>query len=321
MSVATLSPLVQARRRVFGRVLPPVLFAAFPLIRTYMRHAPENRIKGWLWEHVLYPYTIDHEQRLRLIQTDFGSYMVGMTRDHVFHHLWMFGVWEPNLTRWIGGRLRAGDAFVDVGANLGYFTMLGAQRVGPTGKVVAIEALPPAVALLQRNLSLNPSGNVRVVDVAAYDSETVLPMFYRSEDDVCGASLAWKWVGELDATVKTAPLSAILEHDELARTRLVKIDVEGAESHVVRGLLPVIDQMPGDAELVIELTATTYPEVKALLSPLGFRPYYLQNPFDAVSARSQSEVRPTRIADDAPLPQTAEGVTYVVFSRHDAAEL
>ena len=53
--------------------------------------------------------------------------------DLVQLYVWLFGVWEPDLTEFIRGRLDAGDTFVDVGANIGVFTLLASRRVGPTG--------------------------------------------------------------------------------------------------------------------------------------------------------------------------------------------
>lgn len=62
------------------------------------------------------------------------------TQDLIQRYLYLFGAWEPHLTGWLRRRLRPGDGFVDVGANIGVFSVLAARLVGESGRVVAIEA-------------------------------------------------------------------------------------------------------------------------------------------------------------------------------------
>jgi FkbM family methyltransferase len=73
------------------------------------------------------------------------------------------GVWEPALSEFILRHVHDGDVCVDAGANCGYFSLLLAQRVAPSGKVIAIEAAPDNVRRLRANLELN--GAAGIVDV------------------------------------------------------------------------------------------------------------------------------------------------------------
>jgi hypothetical protein len=57
-----------------------------------------------------------------------GWHITGHTRDWIQRNLYYFGLWEPNLSAWIESRLSPGDVFIDVGANIGYFTLLAANR-------------------------------------------------------------------------------------------------------------------------------------------------------------------------------------------------
>src|SRR5581483_1164816 len=91
-------------------------------------------------------------------------------------------------------------------------------------------------------------------------------------------------IGPREADVEAKPLADILTADEIARARIVKIDVEGAEVAAVQGLLPALPQMPQTVELVIELSASTEREVRAMLEPLGFYPYVLANPSTPLEA-------------------------------------
>src|SRR5690606_39869903 len=89
----------------------------------------------------------------------------------------------PNLTTWLSGRLARGDVFVDVGANIGYYTVLSAKRVGPHGHVVAIEAFQDISAALTQHINRNHLCNVRVVNEAVSD---------RAQEDELFHGLSWK---------------------------------------------------------------------------------------------------------------------------------
>lgn len=81
------------------------------------------------------------------------------------------GVYEPHVTAALSAVLREGQCVVDVGANVGYFTMLAARRVGPRGHVVALEPLPRNVRLLLANTRINAADNVRVLPFGAAERE------------------------------------------------------------------------------------------------------------------------------------------------------
>ena len=148
------------------------------------------------------------------------------------------GVWEPVLTRWLEARLSPGDTFIDVGANVGYFSILASRLVGPNGSVVAIEASPTIFGRLERGLRSNRLENVRAVH-AVVASEEGSQMVYLGPDWHTGLT-ATHLEPELtpESEVRAAALPALLTPGELGRARFMKIDVEGAESDVIAGLAP-----------------------------------------------------------------------------------
>jgi FkbM family methyltransferase len=147
-------------------------------------------------------------------------------------------------------------------------------------------------------LERNGTKNVRPLQLAAFDRETVLPIYtIPDEENAGGASLA-RAVGPQEADVVAKPLSQMLTAGEIARTRLVKIDVEGAEVAAVAGLIPALEDMRADLELVVEALPETVDAVCSALGAAGFRASPLANPPDPLEA--------------------AEQVTYLVFSRRDA---
>src|ERR1700721_67279 len=91
-----------------------------------------------------------------LVETRWGGMLLLDTRDSVLGPaLMLYGLWETDVTNWFQDILRPGHVFADVGANIGYYTLLGSQLVGDNGHVFAIEAHPRMAELLSRHVSVN----------------------------------------------------------------------------------------------------------------------------------------------------------------------
>ena len=109
-----------------------------------------------------------------LVATRWGAKMLVSTEDiAISPWLALDGLWEAQVTAWMEANLRSGQVFVDVGANVGYFTLLGAKLVGGEGHVVAVEAHPRLAELLRRNVVINGHhGYTTVYERAAWSSTT-----------------------------------------------------------------------------------------------------------------------------------------------------
>ncbi|MEF3112476.1 FkbM family methyltransferase [Streptomyces chrestomyceticus] len=290
-----------------------------------MRYAPGTLGKAGIVESYLNAGLRDHP-RIRRARTRFGATFVTDTQDLIQRYIYLFGVWEPHLTRWLERRLRPGDVFVDVGANIGYYSLLASRLVGEKGTVVALEASPDFHRVLRKQVAINGCGNVRAVNAAISDREEMLTFILASSHNM-GANSIVPYAGEAESTFEVAaqPLSDVLSADELARARVIKIDVEGAEGSVVRGLVPLLDQLRSDAELAIEVTPQRMLELgesaEELLGALrahGFHMYRLPNDYTAsrypAALRREAAV-PIRWRE--PITEESE----LLFSRVDAEAL
>jgi FkbM family methyltransferase len=295
-----------------------------PLLRAYLRYAPFAASKEALWNTVVEPYFAWHPHEF-LASTVFHRKIAGDTQDFIQQCIYYQGIWEPHLTHWIRRRLTPGDTFVDVGANIGYFSLLASQRVGPAGTVVALEASPGIFGALQRNLALNRAHNVRAVNVAVSDAEGMLRLFRGLSHNIGETTVVPQEGFELECEVRAAPLGTLLRPEEACNVRLVKIDVEGAEWSVVTGMIPLLEQSNPDLEVIVEV----HPELLArqgrrpegllgLFHDAGFYAYHLEKDFVQFPGSSPpKEIRPRRLPADA----TVDEETDVVFSRQDAKQL
>jgi FkbM family methyltransferase len=147
------------------------------------------------------------------------------------------GVNEWAVQEWLAGNLYPGDVVYDVGANVGFFTVLVARLVGKDGHVYAFEPVPDNIAAVQHNLGLNKMTQVTVLQQAVSDEvgEGKLLLAHYSGGatlDKVGAPPDLK--GELLVPLTT--LDALTEQPDYLQPNLVKIDVEGAEINVLRGM-------------------------------------------------------------------------------------
>jgi FkbM family methyltransferase len=185
------------------------------LYRIYMR------VYGWVS-----PRTI--------ATTIFGTKFVCARADFIQRRLAFFGLFEPNLTYFTRSALGPDDIFIDVGANIGYFTMMAAVAVGPGGKVYAIEASPRTYELLRANLALNGLENVVAVNVAVTDTECYVRLGSVDSRNL-GATMVERVAGPEAGSIRGRPLADIVAPD-MDNARMIKVDVEGSE-HLI---LPAI---------------------------------------------------------------------------------
>lgn len=287
-----------------------------PMAQSYLRQTTTPFLKQWVWDNF---HWREHSYTTR---TRFGATMRGRSTDIVQGYIYYFGVWEPNLTHFIRGRL-AGlgqRSFIDVGANVGYFTLLAAGSL-PHGKVVSIEAFPSIYDHLVENVRLNDFRHVRTIHNAVTAKPESIEMFHGGSENE-GATTSVKGVYQSEAiVVEGQPLGALLSDEEIAGARLIKIDVEGAEYHVVKGMAPLLARLPQDAEVVVEVTPSAASEVEiaeifSIFEKEGFFPYALSNSYDPdYYLFSQKIDQPVR------LEAMPDHQIDVIFSRVDAKRL
>ena len=154
-------------------------------------------------------------------------------RETISNFLRAFGVWQRPILAFMMTYLKEGDVFVDVGANLGYFSVYAALCVGASGRVHAVEPDPDNAALLAANIVLNGLSNVRLHQTAVSDFCGDAP-FFHDRFNAGGHSLLDK--GDLSAgpNVTVTTVDRLLAGEPKAK--LIKIDVQGAEMGVLRGM-------------------------------------------------------------------------------------
>jgi len=160
------------------------------------------------------------------------------------------GKWEPYETQLVMERLTANSTFLDMGANIGYYTAIAASIIGTEGSIYAFEPDPANFQLLQRNLAINNLRHVNAVEAAVSDkdSEGVL---YLNEGNFGDHQIYDNGEGRASRSIRLINPSNYLQ-DKVSRIDLVKIDTQGAEYQILNGLMPLLRKQAAMPSLIIE---------------------------------------------------------------------
>lgn len=150
---------------------------------------------------------------------------------------WGYRGYEAGTVRLLVQLLKPGSCFVDVGANIGYFTLLAGGLLEPDGRIYAFEPFPQAYHWLEHNLQQNQLSCVSIQNTAVSDSDGGKTLFLPSDGAWTNASLIAEFTEHSDSlAIKAIRLETFLAVQSNPHVDLIKIDVEGAELQVLAGM-------------------------------------------------------------------------------------
>jgi FkbM family methyltransferase len=187
---------------------------------------------------------------------------------------------EQGTVEWIASEVKPGDVFYDVGANVGIYTLLAARRVGEAGLVCAFEPHVPTAHSLLRNVAENAlQGRVKVLTCALHEREGHFDFnYYRWTP---GSSMS-QLDGVVDADEREfTPVGSELKYattvDLLVERRTVpqpdhvKIDVDGNELLVLRGMDAVLEAPRRPRSIQVEINSRYRDRVYSFMEDHGYR--------------------------------------------------
>jgi FkbM family methyltransferase len=175
----------------------------------------------------------------------FGLRFVGPSADCITRHIYRLGAHEPQITRYLIEHVRIGanDIAVDVGANLGWYSVLLDRLSEDGARIFAFEPDPQTYRLLTENLRANAADAVAASNIALGETPGTATLHrYKASNNGRHTLVEAGRVGVCDVQVPVQTLESFLSEQGLgdARIRLLKIDVEGFEYFVLRGARGVL---------------------------------------------------------------------------------
>ncbi len=238
-----------------------------------------RRLRELPWRLVL-PRLLNGTGATRRVtaRTFFGRRMQVHLPDLVGVKLYQYGFFEEGLTRAIVEALPENGVFVDIGAHVGYYSLLASTLVGPGGWVVSFEPTPRTCAELKDNTAR--LGNVTVVPKAAWDGPARLTLRdFGWRQSSFNSVMAARVTKEVQSTAIEVDAIAIDDWLEANNTvpNFIKIDAESAEHRVLRGLRrtlqrhrPIVSLEVGDYNLP---GVPTSAELIRSVIDLGYQPW------------------------------------------------
>jgi FkbM family methyltransferase len=173
------------------------------------------------------------------------------------------GTYEPENQKIFEKKLKKDDIVYDIGAHAGFYTLLAAEIIGPKGKVFSFEPNPRNVSYLKRHIEMNGYKNIQVLETAV--AEKAGTRFFDPQED----SFYGRFKAGEELKVKTVALDDLCLMGELPFPDVVKIDVEGAELDVLKGMVKIMKK----SKPIIFLSTHSQELCNSclnLLEPLGY---------------------------------------------------
>lgn len=162
--------------------------------------------------------------------------------------------------------LSEGDIFIDVGANVGYYSIVASKRVGLLGHVIAIEAFPDTVEQLRTNITLNCAHNIEVIQAAAY-SETGKKVVLEFTKGFWGQVRVAEEIKNDGQQIFCSTIRIDDVCKAYSHIKVLKLDIEGAEYEALRGAEETLLKV----EYVIAECTQKKREIISLLKEKGFQ--------------------------------------------------
>jgi FkbM family methyltransferase len=148
--------------------------------------------------------------------------------------LYQDGVWEPPVTEAIKKLARPGMIALDVGADIGYYSLQMSRLVGPQGRVIAFEPIPAARERLKHNIALNGCTNIEVSEYALGNQEG--NVYLEDPFKKSRLNLTKSAAGAGDIKVSIKRLDELIGDMNLSSVDIIKMDIEGAEHEALLGM-------------------------------------------------------------------------------------
>jgi len=199
-------------------------------------------------------------------------------------------LYHPALSRLFAQLVRARDGVIDIGAHIGYLTLLAATLVGPEGWVLACEPEEKNLRYLQENIALNGFTQVHVMPLALGLAPKTAKLFRNADDDAAHA--LWN-VGRHPAylqsrlqratqDVRVEALDTMLRGVQFPGIRLIHLDTCGAELDILQGAVGTLEgqQVPyvicAMHRFGLQQMGTSEQELRHFMGYMGYTPYWIR---------------------------------------------
>lgn len=210
----------------------------------------------------------------------YNSFTVNLNlNDWIQQQVYFLGEYEKPEISFINKILSEGDVFIDIGANIGLFTINASRTVGKKGTVISFEAFSSNFFKLKKHVEINHLTNVNLEHLAISDTEKTLEIYLNNKDQNLGMASSYLEYFDTIEKIKATSLDIYTKEKALEKINFIKIDIEGGEYDALSGMKNVL--MNYKPILLIEINRETLSKIgkseKDLIELLESCTYQLTN--------------------------------------------
>lgn len=200
------------------------------------------------YKHIFLPFDLFKDEKAII---NFRGFKLNLCLDDwIQQNIYFKGSYENLELNWIEENLNPEDVFIDIGANIGIFTLTAAQKIGQ-GKVYSFEPFEQNHNSLIKNIELNPFKNIQVEKFAIAESEKEISLFYDDEDKNLGMVSSYNLSKKNETIIKAIALDDYVLSNKIKKVDIIKMDIEGNELYALQGMKNVLkNQKP---KLLVEV--------------------------------------------------------------------
>ncbi len=205
--------------------------------------------------------------------------------NEVFRALFVRGIYDPNLIVTVNTLLHKGGTFIDVGSNMGYFSLLASKVVGENGRILAVEPSSRDFTRLVDNININHIENITPYRLAISDKNGKTKLSVACEErsslNTLGTSFGFKGIEKVAVEdVDTTTIDELVKKERITSVDVLKVDIEGSEMVALRGARDTIEKfrpviLLGTNEGALSACGVDIKELKNLLKELRYKSYVL----------------------------------------------
>jgi FkbM family methyltransferase len=250
------------------------------LFRAFFNLGPFRKTYFGFYTRLFKPYNLFKGVRKRVLYKNKFTLELAVD-DWIQQNLYFLQEYEEKEMKFLESFLKKGDVFIDIGANIGLYSLVASELVGLEGKVFAFEPLRKNHEALQKYLQLNSVRNVTLEKLAVSDKPGTIALHLNEEDSNNGMATAFADSFTFSETVPTVPLDLHFANEPDLKINLIKIDIEGGEFLALKGMEGLLKKYKPALLLeidpnILERTPFQQEDIETFLAELGYRKFYLK---------------------------------------------
>lgn len=190
-------------------------------------------------KYIFKPYHLLDGVKKRIVYRDSIALNLDLA-DWIQQQLYFTREYEKNEIDYLYSVLKNGDTFIDIGGNIGLFSLNASKIIGNNGKVYAFEAFKPNYEKFLGHLTINNSKNVTLEHLAVTDKNGSIDILYNDNYDNVGMASSYLEQFTAKERVKSISLDNYVREHQITKIDLIKIDIEGGEFSALQGMKEIL---------------------------------------------------------------------------------